>query len=49
MAFKAYVSKETVDAVIQISGEKIEGKISKFPSNRLLDMLNQGPVITPHI
>jgi len=42
MAYKAFVQKETVEAVIRTSGEKIEGKISKLPSNRLLDMLNQG-------
>ncbi|MZH03284.1 MAG: hypothetical protein F3745_07805 [Nitrospinae bacterium] len=42
MAYNAYVKKETVEAVIRTSGEKIEGKISKLPSNRLLDMLNQG-------
>ncbi|PIP73832.1 MAG: hypothetical protein COW89_01695 [Nitrospinae bacterium CG22_combo_CG10-13_8_21_14_all_47_10] len=42
MAYNAYVKKETIDAVIRTSGEKIEGKISKLPSNRLLDMLNQG-------
>lgn len=42
MAYNAFVKKETVDAVIRTSGEKIEGKISKLPSNRLLDMLNQG-------
>lgn len=42
MAYNAFVHKETVDAVIRTSGEKIEGKISKLPSNRLLDMLNQG-------
>ena len=36
------MNKETVDAVIRTSGEKIEGKISKLPTNRLLDMLNQG-------
>jgi hypothetical protein len=42
MAYNSYVKKETVDAVIRTSGEKIEGKISKLPSNRLLDMLNQG-------
>jgi hypothetical protein len=42
MAYNSFVKKETVDAVIRTSGEKIEGKISKLPSNRLLDMLNQG-------
>ncbi len=42
MAYNAFVKKETIDAVIRTSGEKIEGKISKLPSNRLLDMLNQG-------
>ena len=42
MAYKTFVKKETIDAVIRTSGEKIEGKISKLPSNRLLDMLNQG-------
>lgn len=42
MAYNSYVKKETVDAVIRTSGEKIEGKISKLPNNRLLDMLNQG-------
>lgn len=42
MAYNAYVQKETVDAIIRTSGEKIEGKISKLPANRLLDMLNQG-------
>lgn len=42
MAYKAFVQKETIDAIIRTSGEKIEGKISKLPSNRLLDMLNQG-------
>ncbi len=42
MAYNAYVKKEVVDAVIRTSGEKIEGKIYKIPSNRLLDMLNQG-------
>ena len=42
MAYNAFVKKETIDAIIRTSGEKIEGKISKLPSNRLLDMLNQG-------
>ena len=42
MAYNAFVQKETIDAIIRTSGEKIEGKISKLPSNRLLDMLNQG-------
>ena len=42
MAYNAFVKKETVDAVIRTSGEKIEGKISKLPNNRLLNMLNQG-------
>lgn len=42
MAYNSFVKKETVDAVIRTSGEKIEGKISKLPTNRLLDMLNQG-------
>lgn len=42
MAYNAFVKKDTVDAVIRTSGEKIEGKISKLPNNRLLDMLNQG-------
>lgn len=41
MAYNSFVKKETVEAVIRTSGEKIEGKISKLPSNRLLDMLNQ--------
>ncbi len=41
MAYNAYVKKEVVDAVIRTTGEKIEGKIYKLPSNRLLDMLNQ--------
>ena len=38
----AFVKKEMFDVVIRTSGEKIEGKISKLPHNRLLDMLNQG-------
>jgi len=42
MAYNTFVKKETVNAVIRTSGEKIEGKISKLPHNRLLDMLNQG-------
>ena len=42
MAYNAFIKKETIDAIIRTSGEKIEGKISKLPSNRLLDMLNQG-------
>jgi hypothetical protein len=42
MAYNAFIKKETVDAIIRTAGEKIEGKISKLPSNRLLDMLNQG-------
>jgi hypothetical protein len=42
MAYNAYIKKQTVDAVIRTAGEKIEGKISKLPNNRLLDMLNQG-------
>jgi hypothetical protein len=42
MAYNAFVKKETIDAVIRTSGEKIAGKISKLPNNRLLDMLNQG-------
>ena len=42
MAYNAFVKKETIDAVIRTSGEKIEGKISKLPHKRLLDMLNQG-------
>ena len=42
MAYNAFVKKETIDAVIRTSGGKIEGKISKLPHNRLLDMLNQG-------
>lgn len=41
MAYNAFVQKETINAIIRTSGEKIEGKISKLPSNRLLDMLNQ--------
>jgi hypothetical protein len=44
MTYNYYVKKETVDAVIQTSREKIEGKISKLPNNRLLDMLNQSEV-----
>ena len=42
MAYNAFVKKETVHAIIRTSGEKIEGKIFKIPSKRLLDMLNQG-------
>lgn len=42
MAYKAFVKKETIKAIIRTSGEQIEGKIFKLPSNRLLDMLNQG-------
>lgn len=42
MAYNAFVKKETINAIIRTAGEKIEGKISKLPSNRLLDMLNQG-------
>ena len=42
MAYNAFVKKETIDAVIRTSGEKIEGKISILPHDRLLDMLNQG-------
>lgn len=42
MAYNAFVQKETINAIIRTSGEKIEGKISKLPNNRLLDMLNQG-------
>ena len=42
MAYNTFVKKETVNAVIRASGKKIEGKISKLPHNRLLDMLNQG-------
>ena len=42
MAYNSFVKKGTVEAVIRTSGEKIEGKISKIPSNRLLDMLNRG-------
>ncbi len=41
MAYNAFVKKETVHAIIRTSGEKIEGKIFKLPSKRLLDMLNQ--------
>ena len=41
MAYNAFVKKETIDAVIRTSGEKIEGKISILPHDRLLDMLNQ--------
>ena len=42
MVYNTFVKKETVNAVIRTSGEKIEGKISKLPHNRLLDMLIQG-------
>ena len=42
MAYNTFVKKETVNAEIRASREKIEGKISKLPHNRLLDMLNQG-------
>ncbi len=42
MAYSTFVTKEIVDAVIRTSGETIEGKISKLPADRLLDMLNQG-------
>lgn len=42
MAYNAFVKKDTIDAIIRTSGEKIEGKIFKLPSNRLLDTLNQG-------
>ncbi|MBT5471616.1 MAG: hypothetical protein HOK41_13520 [Nitrospina sp.] len=42
MAYNAFVKKDTVDAIIRTSGEKIKGKIFKLPSNRLLDMLNEG-------
>ena len=42
MAYNTFVKKETVNAVIRTSGEKIEGKISILPHDRLLDMLNQG-------
>ena len=41
MAYSTFVKKETIDAVIRTSGEKIEGKISILPHDRLLDMLNQ--------
>ena len=41
MAYNAFVKKDTVNAIIRTSGEKIEGKIFKLPSNRLLDMLNK--------
>ena len=41
MAYNAFVKKETIDAVIRTSGEKIEGKIAILPHDRLLDMLNQ--------
>ena len=41
MAYNTFVKKETINAIIRTAGEKIEGKISKLPSNRLLDMLNQ--------
>ena len=37
-----FVKKEMFDVVIRTSGEKIEGKISILPHDRLLDMLNQG-------
>ena len=40
MAYKSYVKKEKVHAVIRTSAERIEGVISKLPNNRLLDMLN---------
>ncbi len=42
MVYNTFVKKETVNAVIRTSGEKIEGKISILPHDRLLDMLNQG-------
>lgn len=42
MAYNAFVKKETINAIVRTSSEKIEGKIFKLPSNRLLDMLNQG-------
>ena len=42
MSYNSYVQKDTVNAVIETSRERIEGKISKLPNNRLLDMLNQG-------
>ena len=41
MTDSTFVKKETIDAVIRTSGEKIEGKISILPHDRLLDMLNQ--------
>ena len=41
MAYNSFVKKETVNAIIRTTGEKIEGNIFKLPSNRLLDMLNQ--------
>jgi hypothetical protein len=42
MAYNAIVKKETINAIIRTASEKVEGKIFKLPSNRLLDMLNQG-------
>ncbi len=42
MAYNAFIKKDIIDAIIRTSGEKIEGKISKLPHHRLLDVLNQG-------
>jgi hypothetical protein len=42
MAYNAFVKKETINAIIRTTSEKVEGKIFKLPNNRLLDMLNQG-------
>ena len=41
MTYNAIVKKETINAIVRTASEKIEGKISKPPNNRLLDILNQ--------
>ena len=42
MAYNAFVKKETINAIIRTSREKVEGLIFKPPNNRLLDILNEG-------